>query len=318
MGIEKVNNVKRSDKRKTKIGVRIFIIHDSFPLFIMSSKRDTNETCHICKMSVRNLAAHNKINHKKRKKSSGFTGPPSSSTSTPEIRERLPSCIKYQISNQSPRIKHHSSPHKKIPETDHGRENKKIKTEVPHSREESRNKSLSMLNQLLNEEEINNMIGEEESSRNTESFSFHKRISHKDRLNELGIERKGFKTGNFYADNRFKRCPTCNIGLNIPEGANRIMASYKIIEHIHECQKKAEKSISLDAKVDKTTIETAKTETESENKKEVKRYENPNPVAEEAPTFSIKPMTSIFIKNEPEAGIEPQVLLTEDIKKEVS
>merc|ERR1712126_579292 len=296
MGIEKVNNVKRSDKRKTKIGVRILIIHDSFPLFIMSSKSDTNETCHICKMSVRNLAAHNKINHKKRKKSSGFTGPSSSSTSTPEIRERLPSCIKYQISNRSPRVKHHSSPHKKI------------KTEVPHSREESRNKSLSMLNQLLNEEEINNMIGEEESSRNTESFYLQKRISHKERLNELGIARKGFKTGNFYADNRFKRCPTCNIGLNIPEGANRIMASYKIIEHIHECQKKAEKSISLDAKVDKTTIETAKTETESENKKEVKRYENPNPVAEEAPTFSIKPMTSIFTKNEPEEEF--------DIKKE--
>lgn len=308
----------------------------------MSLNSDNNETCDICKMMVRNLAAHNRINHKKRKKSSGFTAP--STSSKTEIKERLPSCVKYQISNRSPRMKlQGSSPKKKIPEE--GTDDvlggiKKIKTEVP-SREESLNKSLSMLNQLLNEEEVNKMIGDEESgdkSRSFDPFSFGKRINHKDRLSELGIARTGLKTGNLYADNKFKRCPTCNISFKPPEGINRITASYKIIEHIHECKKKVEESRDDNTNVesDEAIKTDSETRIESENKMDVINSETPIPDVKDTPSVSKTPMTSIYIKNEPEedmdiktepldleedissiVGIEPQVLLTEDVKQEV-
>ena len=196
-----------------------------------------SETCSVCGMVVRNLASHLKLNHPGHGGSCnlGFTS--ASPGSSAAVRARTPSSWKYVAARgESGAV----SPK-------HGVKKKRLlgsvstRAKVKH-KNESFNQSLSMLSEMLNEEEAKKMINDDDESKSPETVNFRKTLSYEVKMYRYGFvkERSGLGSdGGYpgcYKRKRYKKCPFCKMNLDAFSNRDPWVESSEVIDHINNCK----------------------------------------------------------------------------------
>ena len=195
-----------------------------------------SETCSVCGMAVRNLASHLKLNHPGHGGSCnlGFTS--ASPGPSAAVRARTPSSWKYVAARESGAV---------TPK--HGVKKKSFlgsvstRAKVKHKKE-SFDQSLSMLSEMLNEEEAQKMINDDDESKSPETVNFRKSLSYEVKMYRYGFvkERSGLGSDvghlGCYKRKRYKKCPFCKMNLDVFSNRDPWVESSEVIDHINNCK----------------------------------------------------------------------------------
>lgn len=177
--------------------------------------------CDICGLMTRNLRAHLKINHKRKRASSGFIKSPAAtagpteaspaSASAPLVSPRLRVSYQQRIRERRERYE------RKSRERATTEEERRPKL----TNNDSLNKSLLMLAEMIDEKETIS-LGQEIICGLSQ---------------EVKMYRQGYvKEFGQYTEKQYENCPVCFLHLQVFKCENKLYESYQVVTHIKKCQ----------------------------------------------------------------------------------